>query len=688
MRLPASFLSSLACFGVGIVFWAVGCSSSDGNADVTKTIDGGTGCTSGAECATGLCNETNGQCLPASAGDGKKNGSETDVDCGGPAAAPCGDLEACVAAGDCRSAVCTGNVCQIPTATDGVKNGTETDADCGGSSAPKCADTKGCTKREDCTSDVCVDGKCAAPTDADGVQNGTETDVDCGGVGAKRCDTDGKCNGADDCLGKKCDVGTSKCLAPTYDDGIQNGAETDVDCGGQAGKECAPGLGCAVAGDCRSAACNDKKKCAWAKSCTNPGGAGAYTCGTGGEKSSGAAAWEDCCITRPVTVGATTMNVDKYQVTAGRMRVFMQAINYNVRGFVQGLRGANKIPAAPGNAGKTVLEAIWDPYLPVSFDGNNAAAPAEINDCDQGGTDPNYNICCAWQPPTNGTCPAGMQLDQGNCHAADKTTKACPAGKTTNYNAVYTAASRHLGATIFRNNSQGQTGCDVGAPGTHAYLFTGGQADDNSAPPQQPQSIYDTKSLQCIDYLVAQAFCVWDGGRLETLEEWNAIWGSGAYPWTTAAETRAQVTNVGTNSFNGCRYPTATDANHGDCGIVWANGSNKNVSIALANNNYTYEFPDLDDDHPDYIVFINAPGRTTGRGPAGHADVLGNNFELTSSLVFPSNVAAPTPVQMNVRWSANGSWEGHGPVAPSATNPYTYRMISKYGKMGLRCTKL
>jgi hypothetical protein len=62
-----------------------------------------------------------------------------------------------------------------------VKNGTETDVDCGGGTCAGCAATKACTVAADCQSSVCNAGVCLAPTCNDGVQNGTETGLDCGG---------------------------------------------------------------------------------------------------------------------------------------------------------------------------------------------------------------------------------------------------------------------------------------------------------------------------------------------------------------------------------------------------------------------------------------------------------------------------------------------------------------------------
>ncbi|MCX7549262.1 hypothetical protein OS191_00245, partial [Xanthomarina sp. F2636L] len=61
--------------------------------------------------------------------------------------------------------------------------------------------------------DFCLGGA-PAPTCTDGIQNGDETGVDCGGSSCEPC-----------------------VIPPTCSDGVQNGNETGVDCGGP---DCAP----------------------------------------------------------------------------------------------------------------------------------------------------------------------------------------------------------------------------------------------------------------------------------------------------------------------------------------------------------------------------------------------------------------------------------------------------------------
>jgi hypothetical protein len=97
-------------------------------------------CTYGS-CPTGsVCNEETGQCttgptdgaadaplfdlargdrgvsdiLPLACKDGVKNGSETDVDCGGPSCAPCAVGKSCQAHRDCKPGLCPSGSCVHP----------------------------------------------------------------------------------------------------------------------------------------------------------------------------------------------------------------------------------------------------------------------------------------------------------------------------------------------------------------------------------------------------------------------------------------------------------------------------------------------------------------------------------------------------------------------------------------------
>ena len=84
---------------------------------------------------------------------------------------------------------------------------------------------------------------------ADGVQDGDETDVDCGGKSCPACATGRHCMAPADCQDRgACTL--SVCQVPTCNDGVHNGAETDVDCGGWKCPLCAVGLHCKTDYDC------------------------------------------------------------------------------------------------------------------------------------------------------------------------------------------------------------------------------------------------------------------------------------------------------------------------------------------------------------------------------------------------------------------------------------------------------
>ena len=111
-----------------------------------------------------LCPE--GQCnlgAPMNAcTDRVKNGAETDVDCGGGTCPTCPAGLRCVMTSDCETAGCNGGTCILPTCSDGKRDGFESDVDCGASCAD-CAVGKRCANGDDC-----VTGRCVASTGSTG----------------------------------------------------------------------------------------------------------------------------------------------------------------------------------------------------------------------------------------------------------------------------------------------------------------------------------------------------------------------------------------------------------------------------------------------------------------------------------------------------------------------------------------
>jgi hypothetical protein len=102
-----------------------------------------------------------------------------------------------------------------------------------------------CTANNQCASTVCA-GDCCATACATGVCGATS----CNSTGAcvyaasgTACNGGGTCNGAGSCNLNQCQ------------DGIRDGAETDIDCGGGTCAPCAIGKGCFVGKDCTSGIC-------------------------------------------------------------------------------------------------------------------------------------------------------------------------------------------------------------------------------------------------------------------------------------------------------------------------------------------------------------------------------------------------------------------------------------------------
>ena len=175
--------------------------------------------------------------------DEVKNQGELRTDCGGPNCPEClPDCEDFISNQDEQSPVlnpnvigidCGGTICEpCATCEDGIQNAhwvrdiNLTEADLG---APDVAQTEnGVLYRLlmetgiDCgfpCPNVCV------PTDEDGIQNGDEEGVDCGGSA------------------------TDPCPPPNCNDGIQNGTETGIDCGDSPEPS--------ICGECPDPTCND-----------------------------------------------------------------------------------------------------------------------------------------------------------------------------------------------------------------------------------------------------------------------------------------------------------------------------------------------------------------------------------------------------------------------------------------------
>jgi plastocyanin len=165
---------------------------------------------SGTSCGGAQACDGRGHCVNVDCLNRSKDGSETDIDCGGATCPPCATGQSCMSFDDCESHVCAGGICQASECGDQVQNGGETDIDCGGGACPGCMDGAMCMVPSDCVSQLCEASTCVSSC-ADGRVDGTETDLDCGGVCAA-CIVGKACNAGSDCTTGQCNAMTCALL--------------------------------------------------------------------------------------------------------------------------------------------------------------------------------------------------------------------------------------------------------------------------------------------------------------------------------------------------------------------------------------------------------------------------------------------------------------------------------------------
>lgn len=108
----------------------------------------------------------------------------------------------------CRGGTCQSGRCTTPPCANGIKDGSESDVDCGGTCS-RCATTKRCASRNDCASALCTSSTCTAcvvnedcGSDGNGACTCDETDT-----GERFCHTYEGIHAVASC--DQCPVGTS-----------------------------------------------------------------------------------------------------------------------------------------------------------------------------------------------------------------------------------------------------------------------------------------------------------------------------------------------------------------------------------------------------------------------------------------------------------------------------------------------
>ncbi len=224
-----------------------------------------------------------------------------------------------------------------------------------------------------------------------------------------------------------------------------------------------------------------------------------------------------------------------------------------------------------------------------------------------------------------------------------------------------------------------EQGCYVGTIrnqgyGSHTYSATASPDEDRG----YSQAFLDQKSLNCVTFPMMAAFCAWDGGWVPTWEDEKAARPTTKYPWGNLPEAGGYNTIAGTTTF----------------GIVGPANTNGFVPLAcpqcnptLINWNHDYDAGENASKPWDTAYSIAPPGRFPyDKGPFGHFDVMANVIELTSSVLgtrVTTDFTGKMVTENMMRWSTNGSWEGH----PIGTQAWSFPVLTKYGKTGGRCAR-
>jgi hypothetical protein len=447
-----------------------------------------------------------------------------------------------------------------PTCSNGRRDGDETGIDCGGGCPSACA----------------IDA--TDPTSNDQIKDNGESDVDCGGANAPKC-ADGKaCMTNADCASGFCPEQAKICRLPRNDDRVQNGAETDVDCGGPNAPRCVAGKKCLTDSDC-NIACSYAKTCIDTPSCKPH--LGGDTCGRG-EVGEPGAMHESCCRTLPVTGYADpghpgkTVYLDKYEITTGRVRAFIDAIaakhggQPNIREWV----ATNPPP---------IWDPAWNKFLPSDFDGETVHVDRHL---------------------------------LGDVRGLPDTTPV-PAADQDQKTGIDFQFNGQLFVYLHGNNCSTHSPSAYGFP-TFFYPANVLAKMGPEFPPRAdgtalggtviPASEHlEVKSMNCVSNALLAAFCHWDGGQLATDDVLDFVTGSppelGNNPGCgTQIGTESPPKTAASTTGGRCADLARINATYDAGGALPVPNSPLNV------NNYEYPFFPEGTGH-DKAWEISAPGR-------------------------------------------------------------------------------
>ncbi|MDB4944029.1 MAG: hypothetical protein JWP97_3563 [Labilithrix sp.] len=382
--------------------------------------------------------------------------------------------------------------------------------------------------------------------------------------------------------------------------GVKDGSETDVDCGGADAPKCAEGKTCAADSDC-DGACNYAKKCVGAPSCTTH--LGGDTCGVG-EVGEPGAKHESCCRTLPVT-GFTDaahpgkkVYLDKYEITAGRIRAWITQL--------AAANGGKPDVKAWINAHRPqIWDPAWDAFLPSDMEGPTKVIGRRL---------------------------LGDPRPEDSGHPDDIGPGVIPPPATDQEK--HLGINYQFGSEVYVDLHGGNCGTYAGSYGFPTYYYPDDILARDSQVPRASgldatgkviptQEYLDVKSMNCITNEMLAAFCAWDGGQLATDEVIDYV--------TAAPPTLGNISGCGIqidnhgnllgNNMNGTvqtggRCPAVSLVN-----ATFDAGDNLPVAGSPLNQ-HNYHYPDTGSVTHDKAWEVSAPGRASIAGAGAATDML------------------------------------------------------------------
>lgn len=371
-------------------------------------------------------------------------------------------------------------------------------------------------------------------------------------------------------------------------DGKRDGSETDVDCGGPNAPKCAEGKSCLVDSDC-DVACSYAKKCIAAPSCKPH--LGGDTCGEG-EVGDANAHHESCCRTLKVP-GFTdaahpgkTVYLDKYEITAGRMRAFVEQMaaenkgNPDVKNWIAKHR-------------PQYWDTEWDAFLPTDRSGGLKTIgrrllgdPRPEDNHQEGPPGPGVIL----PPPTDQVRHMGTDYQFGSEIYVDLHGNNCGT-----FPDSYGFPTYYYPPDILSRDGQLPRADGVGSNGQ----------------PIPAKDLLDVKSMNCVTNAMLAAFCEWDGGQLATDEVLDFV--------TDSPESLGNISGCGTQRDNHGEllgnifdHTVQTGGRCAPVSMVNATfdaGDNLPVPGSPLNT-HNYHYPDTGNPSHDKAWQVAAPGRS------------------------------------------------------------------------------